>query len=118
MGDKNVISVCYLILYIYVYVICLVKTRILILHKNNMVMGKYSFRILFHIWNDVLCTWALWNWMCRSCGYMDVCVHICFIEEEGTRMLGGVRRRCYMLKRIYMEEGTRMLGGVRRRCYI
>ena len=49
--------------------------------------------------------------MCRAeCedGAIKMCVYI--YQEEGTRMLGGVRRRCYInvCIYIYMEEGTRI----------
>jgi len=35
-------------------------------------------------------------------------VKLCTYQEEGTRMQGGVRRRCYINMCMYMEEGTRI----------
>ena len=48
--------------------------------------------------------------MCRYWVHLDVCVYILYGKEEGTRMQGGVRRRCYIKMCIYIcqEEGTRM----------
>jgi len=43
----------------------------------------------------------------RRC-YIYIYINVYIYQEEGTRMQGGVRRRCYINMCLYMEEGTRI----------